>query len=263
VEKVKNSTRQLANYKPMTSVPTYIDSVVADAFRKYSSSADAQIEQTLLQEAILKHLPQDKTQPVLDAGCGTGWLAKELLQRDYAVSVCDLSPDFISVLKKNNPQIPALTADISQDLPYPSDHFASIILNMVGHDLKDLFSSLKHLQAITQPNGKLILTIANPYYSYPVGRWKRGLLRRLLFKKPSLKLRPYNFQKEERLHFWNKTIPSYFYTLPEYIQSALKAGYSLETFTEITAKKDSSQFDRQYQLYRFPMILLLVFKKNS
>lgn len=242
---------------------TYVDSVVSDTFRKYSSSSDARIEQALLQEAILKLLPQDKTQPILDAGCGTGWLAQELFKRGCAVSACDLSPDFISAIKKDCPQMPALMADISQKLLYPSNYFVSIILNMVGHDLRDLSLSLKNLQAITQPNGKLILTIANPYYSYPVGRWKRRLLGRLLFRKPSLELLSYNFfQKNERLHFWNKTIPSYFYTLPEYIQFALTAGYTLETFSEITAKDDSPQFDRQYQLYRFPMILLLVFKKN-
>jgi SAM-dependent methyltransferase len=247
----------------MTTSPTYVDSVVSDAFRKYSSSSDAQIEQALLQEAILKHLPQNKTQPILDAGCGTGWLAKELLQNGYAVSVCDISPDFISEIQKSYPQIPALTADIGQKLPYPPNHFASIILKMVGHDLKDLPLSLKHLQTIAQSKGKLILTIANPYYSYPVGRWKRGLLGRLLFRKPVLKLLSYNFfQKNERLHLWNKTVPSYFYTLPEYIQSTLGAGYTLENLSEITAKNDSPNFDRQYQLHRFPMILLLVFKKN-
>ena len=244
--------------------PTYVDSVVSDAFRKYSSSSDAQIEHALLQETILKFLPSDKTLPILDAGCGTGWLARELSRRGYAVSACDLSPDFIATLKKNFPQIPASIADLSQNLSYSPNYFASVILNMVGHDLKDLSLSLKNLQIITLFDGKLILTIANPYYSYPVGRWKRGLLGRLLFRKPILKLLSYNFfQKNECLHLWNKTIPSYFYTLPEYIQSALKAGYSLENFEEITAPNDSSKFDRQYQLYRFPMILLLVFKKNS
>jgi SAM-dependent methyltransferase len=242
---------------------SYVDSVVSDAFRQYSSSPDAQIEHALLQEAILKFLPRDKNLPVLDAGCGTGWLAQELFKRGYFVSVCDLSPDFISAIKKNFPQIPALTVDISQNLPYPPNHFACVILNMVGHDLKDFSVSLKNLHAITQPNGKLILTITNPYYSYPVGRWKRGLLGRLFCKKPALKLLPYNFfQKNNRLHLWNKIIPSYFYTLPEYLQSALNTGYSLENFTEITAPNDSPQFDRQYQLYRFPMILLLVFKKK-
>jgi len=247
----------------MSSSPTYVDSVVSDAFQRYSSSSDAQTEHALLQEAISKHLPQDKNQPILDAGCGTGWLAKELLRRGYSISVCDISPDFISEINKNHPQISALTVDIGQSLSYPSNHFASVILNMVGHDLKDLFLSLKNLSVITQPGGKLILTIANPYYSYPVGRWKRGIIGRLLFKKPTLKLLPYNFfQKKERLHLWNKTIPSYFYTLPEYIQSALEAGYALENFSEITAKNDSFKFDRQHQLYRFPMILLLVFKKN-
>lgn len=246
-----------------TPTPTYADSAVSDAFLDYASSSNAQVEQNLLLEAILKHLPQDKTRPILDAGCGTGWLTEELWKRGHKISACDLSPDFIANLKKKCPQIPLLTADLGQDLPYPVNHFACVILNMAGHDLKELALSLKHLQAITQPQGKLIITVANPYYSYPVGRWKRGLLRRLLFKKPVLKLRPYNFRKEERLHFWNNNIPSYFYTLPEYVQSALKAGYSLEAFAELTSKNDSSQFDRQYQLYRFPMILLLIFKKNS
>lgn len=247
----------------MTHKHSYEHKRASDAFRAYASSRDAKIEQDLLQPAISAFLPKDKTLSVLDAACGTGWLAKELFNDKYQISACDISPEFISELKKNHPAIPAAVADISQKPPYPPNHFGCIILNMASHDLKDLRQSFQSLATVLMPEGTFIMTVANPYYSYPVGRWKRGLIGRLLSRKPSLKLLPYNFFKRgQRKLLWNKVIPSYFYTLPEYLEAAKNAGLALENFREISSDNNSAVFDRAYQLYRFPMILMLVFRKK-
>jgi len=236
----------------------------SNVFKAYSSSRDAKIEQTIIKSAVSSFLPQNKELPILDAACGTGWLAKNLFTDGYHVFACDISPDFISDLQKSSPEIPAITADISQKLQYSSNHFGCVILNMASHDLKDLQKSFQSLASVLMPNGTFIITIANPYYSYPVGRWKRGIIGKLFSKMPSIKLLPYNFfERGKRELLWNKIIPSYFYTLPEYIEAAKNAGLALENLKEITSESDSNAFDRTYQLYRFPMILLLVFKKNS
>ena len=63
------------------------------------------------------------------------------------------------------------------------------------------------------------MTIANPYYAYPVGVWKRGLWGRLLFKKPSLKVRPYNLMEKD--FTWGKNLKPHFYKLSDQINNAL------------------------------------------
>ena len=115
-----------------------------------------------------------------------------------------------------------------------------------------------------KPKGLMLLTIINPYYAFPAGQWKRGLLRFLLGKKPKLILEAYNsFAKKDRQFFWQKNIPGYFYTLPETINNILSAKFTLRQLEEVTSKEDSKNFDLNYRLYRFPIILLLKFEKSA
>ena len=121
----------------------------------------------------------------------------------------------------------------------------------------------ENLQKITKPEGQLIVNITNPYYSYPVGVWKRGIKKIWPTSKPELKLSPYNQHKNNSPFSWGQGFNAYFHTLPDIINPCLQSGFSLTSLEEITCKTDSNNYNRQYQLYRFPMMLLLVFKKAS
>jgi SAM-dependent methyltransferase len=241
---------------------SYQDPETAKLYAEFLNSEDGKIQREILWQHIEPLLPQNQTIPVLDAGCGSGWLADKLSGYYKHISGCDLSPELIEAAKVNYPPGEFTVADICQSLPFAENSFGLEILNMVAHDLEDQKKAFKNLFSVLRPGGCAIVSIINPYYAFPVGVWKRGWLGLLLMKKPKLLLRPYNFfVKNSRVFVWKKNIPGFFYTLPETLNAALSAGFSLNYFGEVASNTDSKIFDLRYRLYRFPVMLVFKLEK--
>ncbi len=234
----------------------------AQQYIDFINSQSGKFEQDILPKFILQALGEDKSLNLLDAGCGTGWLTKEL-SKNFTVQGCDASSILINYAKKTYPDIKYNVVDVTApNLPFTSDSFDAVVANLSLHDMADVPQALKNLCQIIKPKGKLIITISNPYYSLPVGIWKRGFLKKLFGHKPMLRLRPYfSFKKTDRAFKWGKNLNSHFYTLPEYINWALAAGFTLSKLTDIQASLDSPDFNLQYQMFRYPYILMLEFLK--
>ncbi len=262
----------------MIDETSYQDSSVAKQYLEFTNYENGKIQQEVIFEAIastfsVEELSQGKSPlKVLDAGCGGGWLTARLaetLSENSKVIGCDFSEDLISYAKEIYPQTKFPNtefdvADITSPLPYEEAHFDVVIFNMAGHDVNDLPAAMENLSKVCKPNGKLLVTIANPYYAFPVGVWKRGLLGVLLKRMPKLTLRPYfEFTRgESRKFIWNHSFPSYFYTVPEYINTAKQAQFCLEQMQDLETKNSSENFDLRYRLFHFPMLLFMVFKKT-
>lgn len=229
----------------------------AEEYIKFINSEDGLIEQVVLWDAISARL-NEQGAPVLDAACGQGWLTAKLAEKFGSAQGCDGSQYLIDYAKQHYPSAEFIVADLTKPLPYQTQ-FQTVILNMAAHDLPDQAASFKNIFAVLKPGGKFIMTIANPYYAYPVGVWKRGLWGRLLMKKPSLKVRPYNLMEKD--FTWGKNLKPHFYPLSEQINNVLAAGFTLTHFEDLKVEKDSGKFNLNYQLYRFPHILLVEFKK--
>lgn len=243
----------------------YEDKETAEQFIEFLESANGAIQKQILLEALTPHLPTNADNKILDAACGTGWLAGELSSKYHVMEAFDSSETLINNAKQKFPNINFQVLDAGGTLPYQDNIFNVVILNMASHDLSDQPKSFANLFRILKPAGTLLVTLANPYYSFPVGVWKRGLLRRLLDKKPLLKLRPYNFFKnlQDRAFKWNHKLTSRFYPLSEQINNLLEARFVLTHMEDLESKTDSETFNATYQLYRFPTILLLKLKKPT
>jgi SAM-dependent methyltransferase len=154
---------------------------------------------------------------------------------------------------------------VTESIPYADNSFDVVILNMAAHDLSDLAKGFRNLHRVLKPGSKFLMTIANPYYGFPVGVWKRGVIGRLLNKFPKLQLRPYHFfaRQKNQLHAWSGELSSYFYPLSEYLDQALASGFRLQVFRDLENPTDSDKYDARFRLYRWPMILLLVFEKGG
>ncbi len=236
-----------------------------NSYADYSISSNAQTEQNLILEKLFPLLPNNPEIKILDAACGNGWLLGRLAKTYVNLDGFDLSTTLIESAKRKFPKINFQTADLLKPLPYNKNTFDAILFIMAAHDVKNFKEALKNLSVVLKPGGQMLMAIANPYYSFPVGVWKRGIKKFLPKTIPELKLRAYNQIKRNpnKPFIWNKNITSYFYTLPEYINTALSAKLQLTKLEEISSEIDDSKFSRQYQLYRFPLILLLEFKKLS
>ncbi len=243
---------------------SYQNETIATEYIKFSQSEDAKIQQQTILESLLPYVTKANDQPILDLACGTGWLAGKISQSNQKVEGCDYSPTLVSHARAEFPSVNFTVADVTKKLPYEDNNFGVVAFTMAAHDVEKLSDSFLEISRITKPGGTILVTIANPYYSFPVGLWKRGLIGFMLRRKPTLSLRPYNFFKTTVRKFtWNNQFTSYFHTLPEYMESAKLAGLGLQSLKELGSTADDKKFSARFRLYRFPTMLLMVFKKPT
>ena len=234
----------------------------AKEYLVFLDSKNGQIQQTVLLESIQNKLTENPAQHILDAACGSGWLAGKLIQNFPNTSGFDNSETLIAHAKNQFKNIDFVIADIAKVLPFEDEKFDVIILNMAVTDLSKPVESFSNLNKILKPGGQLLVTIPNPYYAYPIGVWKRSLLDRLLLRKPKLRLRSFPYNSKELLPSWDPKQPtSHYYSLTDHISTIKKSGFEPLDLVEIRSDTDSDKFDLRYQLFRYPLFLLLEFKK--
>lgn len=234
----------------------------AKKYSEYLNSPQGQIYREIMASAIKPRLP-GRDALILDAACGNGWLTAALSQTYANIRGCDASEFLINEAGNAYPGLHFTVADLEKELPYPKDYFDFGLLCMAMHDIPHPALALQNLYQALKPNGKIIITLPNPYYAFPVGAWKRGVLKFLFRQKPGLALiQPYNLAKNLST---NKSISpsSAFHSLPELINNILAAGFNLTYFEDIKTPKDSGEFNLRYQLYRFPVLLLMEFEKPA
>lgn len=279
----------------------YNSEASSKAYEEFLASADGIIFRETIGNVFLKALPAVEHPRILDVGCGDGWLAgllynsirhseggpvtnlsaialaaveesrntdsspKAAQNETITVFACDAGAPLIESAKTKYPNVQFGICDLNKPLPYEKDYFDVVTASMVIHDVEDEAATLQNISTVLKPGGKLIATIVNPYYGYPIGEWKRGIVGRLLMKKPQLRLaRFYNeMMRQNRPNFeWRPNLGSHFTPLSTHITNATKAGFALTGLEDIQSSTDSNEYNLTYQLHRFPIILLLEFTKK-
>jgi ubiquinone/menaquinone biosynthesis C-methylase UbiE len=230
----------------------------AQHFLNFLASEDGVTFQKVLYDAFKERLGDNRQQRILDAACGPGWLSYELSKEYPNIESCDGSKYFIEHAKKTYPNLKIKEMDLAEPLPYPPNTFDTIILSMAAHDVEDQTKTFSHLKTILKPEGKLMLTIVNPYYAFPVGVWKRGAMGRIMSRMPQLIVRPYHwFGHQERHFIFNNALQCYFYKLSEHFNNMIEAGFSLSHYKDLECEKDSKRYNLQYRMHRYPIIIFV------
>lgn len=247
-----------------TSLESYENPEGAQSYLTFLNSEDGQFFQQVLFESFRERLQENKDQKILDAACGPGWLSARLAEDFKNIEGIEAAGPFIEYAKTRYPDLKFTAENLNNPLPYTDETFDTIIMSMAAHDIEDQVKIFKELGRILKPGGKFMLTVVNPYYTFPVGVWKRGILGRLLFKKPKLKLRPYHwFAKQERGVTYNETLECYFYKLSEHLNHLREAGFIFEYMKDLESLQDSENYNLQYRLHRFPIFIYVEFSKPS
>lgn len=247
-----------------TSKDSYDNEEGAKNYLDFLSSKDGVVFRAALHDAFIRRLGSNTEQQILDVACGPGWLSAELHKTYPNIQGCDGSRNFLDHAKKNYSSINFQYVDLNGDLPYADNQFDTLIMSMAAHDVEDQVATFSSLRRILKPGGKLMLTMVNPYYAFPVGVWKRGIIGRLLMRKPRLLVRPYHwFSTDSRNFTFNKTLECYFYKLSEHLNHLTKAGFMFNHMYELESKEDSDEYNLKYRLHRFPVIIYLEFKKSA
>ncbi len=138
----------------------HLDALESDYFAPPEDPATVH-ESDRLHEEILRHLPAS-AQVVLDVGCGSAWVARELLPRKEAVISFDIALRNTTEALKRYPATNhvAVTGD-AFDLPFRDNSIDAVISSEVMEHVPDVPSYLQNLLRVVKPGGTIV--ISTPY----------------------------------------------------------------------------------------------------
>jgi SAM-dependent methyltransferase len=99
-------------------------------------------------------------QRVLDVGCGTGALTKELVERlgQGQVSAVDPSEPFVAAMHGRFPSLDVRQAP-AEELPYPDRAFDAALAQLVVHFMADPVAGLREMARVTRRGGVLAASV--------------------------------------------------------------------------------------------------------
>jgi ubiquinone/menaquinone biosynthesis C-methylase UbiE len=105
---------------------------------------------------------------VLDAGCGTGYLARKLVQRGAHVIAIDFSPQMCEIARAKAPGMD-VRLDSCANLATMDDASIDLVFaNYVLMDTPDLEGTIRAFHRILKPGGEAIVVFSHP--CFPQGR---------------------------------------------------------------------------------------------
>ncbi len=108
---------------------------------------------------------------ILDAGCGNGWYAEQLLERGARVDAIDASASMIeharkrlaSKLSEEGKDLLSLQhTDLVNPLPFDDNRFDGIVSPLVMHYIADWRPTLREMHRVLKPEGWLLFSTHHP-----------------------------------------------------------------------------------------------------
>lgn len=113
--------------------------------------------------AVLDLLGEVAGRRILDAGCGSGPLLADLMERGASVAGFDASPAMIRLARERLGHGADLkVVDLTQPLPYGEEAFDDALAVLVLHYLEDWSRPLAELRRVLKPGGRLVVVVNHP-----------------------------------------------------------------------------------------------------
>jgi ubiquinone/menaquinone biosynthesis C-methylase UbiE len=154
--------------KEHEDVTEFFDSRVSDYEHKHYTS-EQRTFMTVRQERVLEFIDALALKGeacALDAGCGPGYLLRELAKRNFIVSAMDASPGMLKSAEEklkalNLPYNPSFKVGDIELLPYPDESFDLVCSTGVIEYLKNDTQVLAEMFRVLKPGGYLVLPVTN------------------------------------------------------------------------------------------------------
>jgi SAM-dependent methyltransferase len=144
---------------------------------RYSERGDPNRE-WVIDPALFRLLGDVKGQSILDAGCGSGYLARLLAAKGAKVVGVDHSARLLEVARRKERQEPLglqfHKMDLARLSPLASDAFDIVVSNVVMQDVVAFDKAFREFSRILRPGGRLVFSVTHPCFERPVpGMWVR------------------------------------------------------------------------------------------
>jgi ubiquinone/menaquinone biosynthesis C-methylase UbiE len=134
---------------------------IADKYDQRHPEIYNEIEQDRLKEALafaVDHCDRDQQLMAMDFGCGTGNLTRHLLEQGCHVTTADVTPSFVEIASRLNPN--ATTGHIlnGSDLQeFPDATFDLIATYSVLHHIPDYQHAVREMLRVLRPGGVIFI----------------------------------------------------------------------------------------------------------
>jgi SAM-dependent methyltransferase len=149
----------------MASEPFNYDAIAADyAARVETAPYNAHYERP----AMLSLLPDLEGARILDAGCGSGWYASQLLERGATVNAVDSSSAMVEHTRRRlsaeiaRGRVTVQVADLAGRLPFDDAVFDGAVSALVLHYMRDWRPAFKEIRRVLRPGGWLQFSTHHP-----------------------------------------------------------------------------------------------------
>jgi len=143
----------------------YASYVSSKASSEYTHTpAEYEAQGAAIHARVGRWLPEDRSAPILDIGCGSGFFLRLLHKLGYTdVTGVDLSEEQVELARRASPSATVLRADARQVLADNPGRFALVSgFDFVEHFGKDeLFPLLESVYGAMRPGGRLLLQTPN------------------------------------------------------------------------------------------------------
>lgn len=241
---------------------------VDDIYLKFLQSDDDRLRRELLDPIMLRLLsPQGKD--ILDLGCGEGYFARMLKSAGTRhIAAVDISAGLIARARELDPAGDYRIYDIVSEAPFVDEAFDAACAHMVMMDISDIEIAYKRLNRLLRNQGKLVISIVNPYYAFPVGRWSSAAKAHhagdYFFDLLYITHYFQNRRVEKNLS-GSGPVPHFHRQLADYINIAARNGFVLEGILEPPITPDLhrrfKKLNLAQALVRVPLFLVLSFRK--
>ena len=101
---------------------------------------------------------------LLDAGCGTGYLARELAAKGARVVGVDVSPKMIAIAREQAPDIDFRVDTLTGLASVDDAAFDRVVANYVLMDTPDLDAAVRSFHRVLRPGGVAVLVFSHPCF---------------------------------------------------------------------------------------------------
>ena len=132
-------------------------------FNPYNSmrSAGSGLNEALEQPALIRMLPDVRSLTVVDLGCGSGGLARQLHRRGAALVVgVDPSANMLALAPEG--EGPSFVRSLAEDVEFRSETVDLVVSSLALHYVADLGAVAKRIVEWLRPGGQLVASMEHP-----------------------------------------------------------------------------------------------------
>ena len=166
---------------------------------------------------------------VLDAGCGTGYLSRKLVERGARVVGVDLSKEMIEIARARGPEIDFRVDSVTALCSVDDREFDLVVANYVLMDVPHLQDAVDAIHRVLREGGRAVVVFSHP--CFPQGERTDGPEREAIFTWTRSYFEPQRIVEPPWAHFTSHFI--WFHRpLSDYWKAFTAAGFAVTRFEE-------------------------------